>query len=64
METYSFLRELADSWALVLLVLFFVGVILYVFRPGSRRAHNDAAKSIFRHEDRPAKADDDQKEGR
>ena len=24
METYSFLRELADSWALLLLTLFFV----------------------------------------
>ena len=43
METYSFLRGLADSWALLLLVLFFVGVILFVFRPGSRKAHRDAA---------------------
>lgn len=64
METYSFLRELADSWALVVLVLFFVGVIAFVFRPGSRRAHNDAATSIFRHEDRPAPAEKDEKEGR
>ncbi|MDQ1900459.1 cbb3-type cytochrome c oxidase subunit 3 [Paracoccus sp. WLY502] len=62
METYSFLRGLADSWALLLLVLFFVGVILFVFRPGSRKAHRDAAESIFRNENRPADADD--KEGR
>ena len=62
METYSFLRGLADSWALLVLVLFFVGVILFVFRPGSRRKHKDAAESIFRNEKRPAQADD--KEGR
>ncbi|TBN42433.1 cbb3-type cytochrome c oxidase subunit 3 [Paracoccus subflavus] len=62
METYSFLRGLADSWALLVLVLFFVGVILFVFRPGSRRKHDDAAESIFRNEKSPARADD--KEGR
>ncbi len=62
METYSFLRGLADSWALLLLVLFFLGVILFVFRPGSRKTHRDAAESIFRNENRPAEADD--KEGR
>ena len=62
METYSFLRGLADSWALLVLVLFFVGVVLFVFRPGSRRKHRDAAESIFRNENRPAEADD--KEGR
>lgn len=62
METYSFLRGLADSWALLLLVLFFVGVIGFVFRPGARKAQNDAAESIFRHENRPADADE--KEGR
>ena len=62
METYSFLRGLADSWALLLLVLFFLGMILFVFRPGSRRKHRDAAESIFRNENRPADADD--KEGR
>ena len=58
METYSFLRGLADSWALLVLVLFFLGVILFVFRPGSRKAHRDAAESIFRNENRPADADD------
>jgi cytochrome c oxidase cbb3-type subunit 4 len=58
METYSFLRQLADSWVLLLLTLFFVGVVLFVFRPGARRAQKDAAESIFRHETRPAEADD------
>ncbi|SNR42102.1 CcoQ/FixQ family Cbb3-type cytochrome c oxidase assembly chaperone [Paracoccus sediminis] len=62
METYSLLRGLADSWALLVLVLFFVGVVLFAFRPGSGTPHRDAAESIFRHENRPARTD--RKEGR
>lgn len=62
MERYSFLRELADSWVLLALTLFFVGVILFVFRPGARDQQRDAAESIFRNEKRPADAD--KKEGR
>lgn len=58
MHLYSFLRELADSWALLALVLFFIGVVLFVFRPGARRLQRDAAESIFRHETRPALADE------
>jgi cytochrome c oxidase cbb3-type subunit 4 len=55
METYSFLRGLADSWALLALTLIFVGVVLWAFRPGSRAAHDAAARSIFRNDDRPAR---------
>ncbi|MFC0201078.1 cbb3-type cytochrome c oxidase subunit 3 [Paracoccus rhizosphaerae] len=54
METYSFLRTLADSWVLLALTVIFVGVILFVFRPGARRVQRDAAESIFRNETRPA----------
>ncbi|WP_304615497.1 cbb3-type cytochrome c oxidase subunit 3 [Paracoccus sp. (in: a-proteobacteria)] len=61
METYTFLRAMADSWALLVLVLIFVGVIVFVFRPGSRRVQKDAAESIFRNESRPAADDDDEK---
>lgn len=50
MDKYSFLRQLADSWVLLALVLFFLGVIVFVFRPGSRPLHNDAAASIFRND--------------
>jgi cytochrome c oxidase cbb3-type subunit 4 len=48
METYSFLRELADSWALLILTLIFLGVIAWAFRPGSRALHDDAAAVPFR----------------
>jgi cytochrome c oxidase cbb3-type subunit 4 len=54
METYSFLREFADSWMLLLLFLFFVGVILWAIRPGSNKTHRDTASIPFRNEDKPA----------
>lgn len=53
METYSFLRELADSWVLLGLVLFFLGVFAWVYRPGSRKVHQDIANSIFRNDKKP-----------
>ena len=56
METYSFLRELADSWGLLAMTLIFLGICVWAFRPGSRRLHEDAANSIFRNETRPAEA--------
>jgi cytochrome c oxidase cbb3-type subunit 4 len=51
---YHILREIADSWVLLLMVLFFLGVIGWSWRPGSRVAHRDAVDIPFRHEDRPA----------
>ncbi len=53
METYTFLREMADSWALLVLFCFFVGVGLFCLRPGSRKIHADTSRIPFRHEDRP-----------
>lgn len=55
MEKYSLLREFADSWMLLLLFVFFVGMALWVlFRPGSSKTYKDAASIPFRHEDKPA----------
>lgn len=54
METYSLLRAFADSWMLLALTLFFVGVVLWVFRPSARGPQQEAATSIFRHEQKPA----------
>ena len=54
METYSLLRQFADSWMLLLLFLFFVGVIFWAFRPGSNKTHRDTASIPFRNEDKPA----------
>jgi len=54
METYSLLREFADSWMLLFLFAFFAAVILWVFRPGSGKEYRDTADIPSRHEDKPA----------
>ncbi len=54
MDFYSLLREIADSWVLALMFLFFVGVMIWAFRPGSSRLHQDIANSIFAHDQKPA----------
>ncbi len=54
METYSLLREFADSWMLLALFIFFIGVILWVFRPGAKQTYQDSAEIPFRHDDKPA----------
>ncbi|AJE48899.1 cbb3-type cytochrome c oxidase subunit 3 [Celeribacter indicus] len=51
---YHILREFADSWVLLAMFVFFVGVVVWVFRPGSRKEHRDTAEIIFRNEDKPA----------
>lgn len=54
METYSLLREFADSWVLLAMTLFFLGVIVWAFRPGSTRTYSDTANIPFRNDDKPA----------
>ena len=48
---YTFLRELADSWAMLVLFLFFIGVIFWAYRPGSRKMHEDLANIPLRNDD-------------
>ena len=57
METYTLLRAFADSWMLLALTLFFVGVIIWVFRPGAGAGYRDSAAIPFRN-DTPALAPD------
>jgi cytochrome c oxidase cbb3-type subunit 4 len=57
METYQALRTFADSWGLLALFLFFVGMVIWLFRPGAKKLHDDAANQIFRNEDRPKPED-------
>ncbi len=58
METYTFLRHLADSWFLLAMTLLFLAVIVWAFRPGAGRSQSDAANSIFRNDARPARDTD------
>lgn len=48
METYNALRQFADSWALLAMAGFFVGAILFVFRPGAKAQYDNAAQIPFR----------------
>ena len=41
---YETLRHFADSWGLLFLTLFFIGVVLFAFRPGSRQRAEEAAQ--------------------
>ena len=36
MDTYSLLREIADSWVLLAMFTFFLACIVWVMRPGSK----------------------------
>lgn len=44
METYTAMRHFADSWGLLFMVLIFLGVVVYAFRPGSRKNADEAAR--------------------
>ena len=47
---YDTMRHFADSWGLLALFIFFVGVLAFTFRPGSRKSA-DAAANIPLKED-------------
>ena len=44
METYTAMRHFADSWGLVFMFVVFAGVILFTFRPGGKKAAEQAAQ--------------------
>ncbi len=53
METYTFLRQLADSWVLLAMTLFFISMILWTLRPSAKAVHEDTARIPLRNEDAP-----------
>jgi cytochrome c oxidase cbb3-type subunit 4 len=54
---YETLRHFADSWALAALTLIFVAILLWVFRPGSRRSYSDQAKIPFKYDGKDRRDD-------
>ena len=48
METYSFLREFADSWFLIAMFCFFVGTWIFAFWPSLQSDREDAANIPLR----------------
>lgn len=49
-STYDMLRHLADSWGLLVMLLLFLGLIAWPFRPEARKHNRDAADVIFKDE--------------
>jgi len=45
------LRQFADSWGLVAMVICFSACALWPFRPGARAANEAAAQMIFKDDD-------------
>jgi len=41
---YNTLRHFADSYWLVFMVVLFVGIAVWAFRPGSKKSADEAAK--------------------
>ncbi len=41
------MRQFADSWGLLFMVILWVSFALWVFRPGAKKYHEDAANMLF-----------------
>ncbi|MEM9343308.1 MAG: cbb3-type cytochrome c oxidase subunit 3 [Pseudomonadota bacterium] len=54
MDTYSILREFADSWFLIGMFAFFLGACIFAFWPSLRSAREDAANIPLRDDDTAA----------
>ena len=50
METYTFLREVADSWVLLAMFGFLIGTYIFAFLPSQASAREDASQIPFRNE--------------
>jgi cytochrome c oxidase cbb3-type subunit 4 len=48
MDTYSVFREIADSWGLIGMMIFFCAAVLMLFRPSAKKMHQDASLIPFR----------------
>ena len=56
---YQSMRTFADSWGLLFMVIVFVGVVIYVFRPGSKKEADEIAQIPLKDDKSP---DGDDKE--
>lgn len=53
MFDYNLLREFADSWGLLMLIILFLAVVIFAFRPGSAKHHEKMARLPLHHETAP-----------
>lgn len=49
-STYDLLRHLADSWGLLVMLMVFLALAAWPFRPGAGEKNSDAANMIFEDE--------------
>ena len=50
MSLYETLRHFADSWGLLALALFFLAILIWVFRPGSKKTYENQADIPFKYD--------------
>lgn len=50
-STYDMLRHFADSWGLLAMVVTFLVLVLWPFRPSARAANEAAKTMIFKDDD-------------
>lgn len=50
-STYETLRHFADSWGLAAMVVVFLVLVAWPFRPGARSANHAAKNMIFAEDD-------------
>jgi len=48
--SYDSFRHFADSWGLLYMLAFFIGVLLFILRPGAKKEAQDAAQIPFNDE--------------
>jgi cytochrome c oxidase cbb3-type subunit 4 len=48
--TFETLRHFADTWGLLYLVVLFVGILAFTFRPGSKHKYDEAARLPLKHD--------------
>ena len=51
MSFYETLRHFADSYALIAMLVLFLGLCAWPFRPGAKQRNKDAATIIFKGQD-------------
>ncbi|WP_136656513.1 cbb3-type cytochrome c oxidase subunit 3 [Nitratireductor sp. XY-223] len=54
---YQTMRTFADSWGLLFMVIVFVAVVIYTFRPGSKKKADEIAQIPLKDDDDPNKDD-------
>jgi cytochrome c oxidase cbb3-type subunit IV len=50
-DDYTIMRQFADSWGLLGMLLFFVAAIVLAYRPTAKKIHDDAASIPFKEND-------------